>query len=93
MPFTMGGDWIPDAPPKAKQPIKIFKEKRRASYVTIIANLPHARTELKSLCSTLQQRLGCGGAIKEGRIELQGDQVESVKAYLKNIPFLPREIV
>lgn len=83
MPFTIGGEWIPESPPKPKHPIKVIKEKRRSSFVTVILNVPLEEPQLKSLCSTLKQRLGCGGSVKEGHIELQGDQVEVVKDYLK----------
>ncbi len=83
MPFTIGGDWIPEPSLPIKQPVKIIKEKRRSSFVTVILHLPQEPNQLKSLCSALKQRLGCGGSIKEGRIELQGDQIELVKIYLK----------
>lgn len=83
MPFTIGGEWIPDpSPSSSKQPVKIIKEKRRAAFVTLILNLPFEEAQLKSLCSALKQRLGCGGSVKEGRLELQGDQVDAVRAYL-----------
>jgi len=82
MPFTISGEWIPEPSPKPKHPVKIIKEKRRGSHVTLILNLPMEQAQLKALCSTLKQRLGCGGAVKEGAIELQGDQVQNVKAYL-----------
>jgi translation initiation factor 1 len=86
MPFTIGGEWIPEpSPSQPKQNVKIIKEKRKASYVTLILNLSQEDSHLKSLCSKFKQRLGCGGSVKEGRIELQGDQVQQVKAYLKEM--------
>lgn len=88
MPFTIGGEWVPLPSSKPQQQIvKIIKEKRRASYVTLILHLPQEEAQLKHLCSTLKQQLGCGGSIKEGRIELQGDQVQFIKDYLKKIGF------
>lgn len=88
MPFTIGGDWIPE-PSKEKnsQPIKVVKEKRRGSFVTLILNLPQDQTEMKKTCSALKQRLACGGSVKEGHIELQGDQVESTRNHLKELGF------
>lgn len=89
MPFTIGGEWIPEpASPQHKHPIKVIKEKRRGSCVTLILHLPQQAAQLKQLCSTLKQRLGCGGSVKEERIELQGDQIELVKAYLTEIGIL-----
>ena len=86
MPFTIGGEWIPEqssASSTPKQPVKIIKEKRRGSYVTIILHLPGDDSQLKKICSAMKQRLGCGGSVKEGTIELQGDQIESSRVYLK----------
>ena len=89
MPFTIDGEWIPPQSSQPKQPVKVIKEKRRSSYVTIILHLPYDDSQLKSLCSTLKQRLGCGGSLKEGRIELQGDQVQLVKTHLREIGIRP----
>ncbi len=88
MPFTIGGEWIPLPSSQPEKAVKIVKEKRRSSYVTLILHLPYDDSLLKNLCSTLKQRLRCGGSIKEGRVELQGDQVQHVKAYLKEIGVL-----
>lgn len=86
MPFTIGGEWIPEPVANTcKQQVKVIKEKRRGAFVTIILYLSQDAAELKKTCSALKQRLACGGSIKEGQIELQGDQVESVKNYLKEI--------
>lgn len=84
MPFTIGGEWVPE-PSSAtpKQPIKIIKEKRRGSFVTVILHVPGEESQLKKHCSAMKQRLGCGGSVKDGTIELQGDQVESSRSYLK----------
>ncbi len=84
MPFTLGGEWIPEASQKPKLPLKIIKEKRRSSCVTVILNLPMDEGQMKHLCSQLKQLLGCGGSVKEEHIELQGDQVEHVKNYFKS---------
>lgn len=86
MPFTIGGEWIPETTPKAnKKPVKVVKEKRRGSFVTIIMYVSEENVELKKFCSDLKQRLACGGSVKEGHIELQGDQVEAVKIQLKQM--------
>ncbi len=86
MPFTIGGDWIPEpAPNLHKQQVKVVKEKRRGAFVTLILHLSKDATEMKKICSALKQRLACGGSVKENQIELQGDQTESVKNYLREI--------
>ncbi|MBA2369576.1 MAG: translation initiation factor [Candidatus Protochlamydia sp.] len=84
MPFTIGGEWVPDqAPKKPKLPIKITKEKRGSSLVTLILYLPFSSDELLNLCSALKKQLGCGGSVKGDSIELQGDKIEGIKNYLK----------
>ena len=83
MPFTIGGEWKPEAASlSSNPPVQIIKEKRRGAYVTLILNLSEEKISLKQLCSTLKRRLGCGGSVKEGHIELQGDQIEIVKTHL-----------
>jgi len=86
MPFTIGGEWTPNPfQASAKLPIKVTKEKRRGAYVTLILNIGQHHSDLKKLCSSLKQRFGCGGSIKKETIELQGDQLENVKTYLKDL--------
>lgn len=87
MPFTLGGEWIPDpAPSKPSKPVKVLKEKRRSSYVTVIMHLPYENAQLKTVCAALKKRLGCGGSVKDDHIELQGDQIDAVKLYFKENP-------
>lgn len=78
MPFNIAGDWVPEEmpPKKNKHPVKVIKEKRGKALLTCILNLPLDSEKLKQLCSKLKQQLGCGGAVKDDRIELQGDQIQ-----------------
>lgn len=85
MPFTIGGDWIPEPVQTKKLPAKIIKEKRRGAFVTLILNLSEDSADLKKTCSQLKQRLACGGSVKDNQIELQGDQTEVVKKYLQEM--------
>ena len=47
---------------------------RKGKGVTLITGLPITGSELKQLAKELKQRCGTGGAIKDGVIEIQGDQ-------------------
>jgi len=86
MPFTIAGDWIPEDSQKEKQlpkrPVKIRKEKRRQSWVTVILNLRGSAEELKELTKDLKKKCACGGTLKNGLIEIQGDKVDLIKEFL-----------
>lgn len=47
---------------------------RGGKAVTIIRGLPLEGAELKALAKQLKQRCGVGGAVKDGAVEIQGDQ-------------------
>ena len=55
---------------------------RKGSGVTLITGLPLAELELNALAKQLKQRCGSGGTVKNGVIEIQGDQREVVLAEL-----------
>ena len=56
---------------------------RKGSGVSVIRGLELEKTALKPLCKTLKQKCGCGGAVKEGTIELQTDNREKIKMLLE----------
>lgn len=49
---------------------------RGGKTVTTISGVPLELEALSSLASALKKRCGCGGALKDGVIEIQGDHVE-----------------
>ncbi|MBV7563539.1 translation initiation factor Sui1 [Pseudomonas sp. sia0905] len=55
---------------------------RGGKTVTTIAGVPLAEEPLKELASALKKRCGCGGSLKDGVIEIQGDHVELLLAEL-----------
>ena len=87
MPFTVGGEWIPSKQNSnhSSKPVKVRMVKRGKALLTVILNLSMSSTELKDLASILKKKLGCGGAVKEDAIEIQGDKVEEVQAYLQSV--------
>lgn len=62
--------------------VRLFREKRKGNGVTLIKGLPHD-TNLKELAKILKKKLGVGGSIKDGVIEMQSDQRETIKALLE----------
>jgi len=59
-------------------PIRVRREKkgRRGKTVTTVSGLPLAGPDLAALAGELKRRCGTGGSVKEGVVEIQGDQVE-----------------
>lgn len=56
---------------------------RKGKGVTLITGLPLAEGELKALAKELKQLCGTGGSIKNGIIEIQGDQQNSLQLALQ----------
>ena len=48
--------------------------------------------ELKDLAKKLKSELACGGTIKEGKIELQGEHKQKVKKILIEYGFTPNSV-
>ncbi|MCW5547664.1 MAG: translation initiation factor [Opitutaceae bacterium] len=45
--------------------------------------------EKESLCKKMRNACGCGGTVKDGAIEIQGDQREKIAAILREAGFRP----
>lgn len=71
----------PEAP-KGPQTAKLRLEKRCGKPVTVVYGWQLSDAEGKELLRSLKARCGAGGTFKGGELELQGDQRESVKAFL-----------
>jgi translation initiation factor 1 len=56
---------------------------RGGKAVTVIVGLPLAGAELKALARVLKQKCGVGGSLKDGNIEIQGDQRQLIKTELE----------
>jgi translation initiation factor 1 len=86
MPFTIGGDWIPSKSNEENQkPVKVRLVKRGKSILTVILNLKIPAKEVEILAKDLKMKLGCGGAIIDNTIEIQGDKVDQVKKHLDSL--------
>lgn len=62
--------------------VRIYREKRKGSGISVVKGIP-ANIDLKATAKTLKKKLGVGGSIKEGAIEIQTDQREAIKALLE----------
>ena len=62
--------------------VRVFRERRRASMVTLITVVPER--ELAETAKTLKRLCGTGGTAKNGVVEIQGDHREKVVEYFQN---------
>lgn len=60
---------------------------RRGKGVTVISDLPLDEDGLTELAATLKSRLGTGGTVKDGRIEIQGDHRERIVQELEGMGY------
>ena len=56
---------------------------RKGKGVMLITGVCKPEAELKALAKSLKQLCGSGGAVKNGVIEIQGDQRDKIKTYLE----------
>ena len=60
---------------------------RRGKGVTTVSDLPLDETGLTELANKLKTRLGTGGTVKDGRIEIQGDQRDRIVIELEGLGY------
>lgn len=63
--------------------IKRETKGRKGKGVMTINGLLLDEKALKVLAKELKKLVGCGGAVKDGIIEIQGDKRDTIKAYLE----------
>lgn len=66
--------------PKGDGVVRVSRQTkgRKGKGVCVITGLPLGSDDLEKLARQLKQRLGLGGAVKEGAIEIQGDRREAL---------------
>lgn len=70
--------------PKGDGIVRIQRETkgRKGKGVCVVTGLDMDDTQLKLLAAQLKKVCGCGGAVKDGGIEIQGDNREKIKDFL-----------
>jgi translation initiation factor 1 len=61
---------------------------RKGKIVTIINGLQHNPATMEDIARMLKQFCGTGGTVKEGKIELQGDQCARAAEKLKEMNYV-----
>ena len=77
---------------KSEQKITVSTEKRRYGKVTTIVSGFDKSIDLKSTAKALKAELACGGTVKDGVIELQGNHRKQVKPILVKLGFSEESI-
>lgn len=74
----------PAYPSASRQTARVALDRkgRGGKSVTVVSGLRHDPATLEALLKRLKQQCGAGGALKDGTIEIQGDQRERVAAAL-----------
>lgn len=62
--------------------IQLETKGRKGKGVTLVKELAMTADELKTLGKKIKNHCGVGGSVKDGTIEIQGDQREKVKSFL-----------
>jgi len=60
--------------------------------VTTVTDLPLDGAGLLKLATTLKQRCGTGGTVKDGVIEIQGDQRDRLAAVLEEMGYRVKRV-
>ncbi len=99
LPEGPAGEPAPGAPPRPepKKPknrgrVDIIRQTahRGGKTVTVVTNFVGiAQSEKETLAKKMQKRCGTGGTVKDGNIEIQGEQRENVAEILREAGFRP----
>lgn len=78
-----------NAHPAGNGIVRVARESkgRKGKTVTLISGVPLNGEALHALASDLKRQCGTGGSVKDGIIEIQGDQRETVAVALKKRGF------
>lgn len=89
------------APPSKKPTAKITApivrvgretKGRRGKGVTTVSDIPLDEDGVLELAATLKQKCGTGGTVKDGTIEIQGDQRDRLAAVLEGLGFRVKRV-
>ncbi|TYG33684.1 stress response translation initiation inhibitor YciH [Lonepinella koalarum] len=76
--------------PKGDGVVRIQRQTsgRKGAGVCVISGLELSDDELKKLAADLKKRCGCGGSVKHGNIEIQGEKRDLLKQLLEQKGFV-----
>jgi len=72
---------------KGQQKITVSTVSRRYGKITTLVSGFDKTVDIKSIAKQLKEKLACGGTIKDGIVELQGNHKKQVKPVLAKLGF------
>ena len=81
--YSSDPSWNKPGTPKQADPVKLsFQRGAKGSGVTRVEKLVMHPTLKDELLGSLKKALGCGGTLKDGTFEFQGDHRDKLEKYL-----------
>jgi translation initiation factor 1 len=80
----------PAAPSKTRTMVRLDRNRRGGKSVTVIEGLQISVEDSEKLLNLLKAKLGTGGTVKNGALEIQGDHCDAVMAELSGIGCRPK---
>ena len=78
---------------KESQKILVYVERKKFNKnYTIVEGIDRKEIDLKDLAKKLKSALACGGTIKDGKIELQGEHKQKTRKILVEHGFAPSSV-
>lgn len=68
--------------------VRIDTGGRKGKTVTLVEGLQHNPQTMNDIARILKQHCGAGGTVKEGQIEIQGDQLQRVTEKLREMKYV-----
>lgn len=80
-------------PQSAAAAVRVYLDRkgRGGKDVTVISGIPLSDTALEDLGRKLKSQCGCGGTVKDGCIELQGDRRDFLMTKLQELGYKPKK--
>jgi translation initiation factor 1 len=78
------------APAKRRTVVRLDRKGRGGKSVTVVEGLGLSAQDSEKLLKQLKAKLGTGGTVKDGALEIQGDHCDAVMAELSGKGYLPK---
>jgi translation initiation factor 1 len=70
--------------------VRLDTKGRKGKSVTLVEGLQHNPATMEEIARILKQHCGAGGTVKEGQIEVQGDQRQRIVEKLREMNYVVR---